>query len=57
MPTTCPKRIGQRDAEHRRIAEAIAGRDPEAAEEAMRDHLLSVQKLIHARTSAGAVAA
>lgn len=57
MPTSCPKRIGQRDAEHRRIAEAIAERDPEAAEAAMRDHLLSVQKQINARTSAGAVAA
>lgn len=57
MPTSCPKRIGQRDAEHRLIADAIAQRDPEAAEAAMRAHLLSVQKQINARSNAGAVAA
>ncbi len=53
----CPKRVGERDAEHRLIAEAIAQRDPEAAEAAMRAHLLSVQKRINARSNAGAVAA
>ncbi|MCB1499113.1 MAG: FadR family transcriptional regulator [Bauldia sp.] len=56
-PVTCPKRIRQRDAEHRLIAEAIADRDPEAAETAMRAHLLSVQKQIHARINAGTEAA
>ncbi|SDB24047.1 DNA-binding transcriptional regulator, FadR family [Bauldia litoralis] len=53
----CPRRVGERDAEHRLIAEAIAQRDPEAAEAAMRAHLLSVQKRINARSNAGAVAA
>lgn len=56
-PPSCPKRIAQRDAEHRLIAEAIARRDPEAAETATRAHLLSVQKQIAERSSAGAVAA
>lgn len=56
-PTTCPKRIKQRDAEHRLIAEAIADRDPEAAEAAMRAHLLAVQKQVNARSNAGAEAA
>lgn len=54
---TCPKRIAQRDAEHRLIAEAITRRDPEAAEAAMRAHLFAVQKQIMERTSAGAFAA
>lgn len=56
-PTPCPKRIRQRDAEHRLIAEAIADRNPEAAEAAMRAHLLAVQKLVNARGNAGAEAA
>jgi GntR family transcriptional regulator, transcriptional repressor for pyruvate dehydrogenase complex len=42
----CPKRTQQRDAEHRAIAQAILRRDPDAAEQAMRLHLLAVQKLI-----------
>ena len=54
---TCPKRIAQRDGEHRLIAEAISQRDPEAAEAAMRAHLLSVQKQIVERSNAGAFAA
>ncbi len=53
----CPKRIAQRDGEHRLIAEAIAQRDPEAAEAAMRAHLLSVQKQITERSNSGAFAA
>lgn len=56
-PATCPKRIGQRDSEHRLIADAIARRDPEAAETAMRSHLLAVQKRIMERSNAGTVAA
>jgi GntR family transcriptional repressor for pyruvate dehydrogenase complex len=55
--TTCPKRIEQRDGEHRLIAEAISQRDPEAAEAAMRIHLFSVQRQITERSNAGAVAA
>lgn len=51
---TCPKRIGRRDAEHQAIAEAIANRDPEAAEAAMREHLQAVQKQIDARGNAAA---
>lgn len=54
---TCPKRIAHRDGEHRLIAEAISQRDPEAAEAAMRAHLLSVQKQIIERSNAGAFAA
>jgi GntR family transcriptional repressor for pyruvate dehydrogenase complex len=42
----CPKRMRQRDAEHRAIAEAIVSRDPDAAEQAMRLHLAAVQKLV-----------
>ncbi len=54
---TCPKRIAHRDGEHRLIAEAISQRDPEAAEAAMRAHLLSVQKQITERSNSGAFAA
>jgi GntR family transcriptional regulator, transcriptional repressor for pyruvate dehydrogenase complex len=42
----CPKRVVQRDAEHRAIAEAIAVRDPDAAERAMRQHLAKVQQRV-----------
>ncbi|MGA8319560.1 MAG: FCD domain-containing protein [Xanthobacteraceae bacterium] len=42
----CPKRVQQRDAEHRAIAQAIVARDPEAAERAMRLHLAAVQRII-----------
>jgi GntR family transcriptional regulator, transcriptional repressor for pyruvate dehydrogenase complex len=42
----CPKRTKQRDAEHRAIAQAILRRDPDASEQAMRLHLLAVQKLV-----------
>lgn len=44
--TTCPNRLMKRDAEHRAIAEAISARDPDAAEQAMRLHLGSVQRMI-----------
>lgn len=55
--STCPTRIAQRDLEHRSIAEAIAARDPEAAEAAMRAHLLLVQRRIIERSNAGLAAA
>lgn len=42
----CPNRTRQRDSEHRAIATAIAARDPAAAEDAMRAHLLAVQALV-----------
>lgn len=42
----CPIRTQQRDAEHRAIAERIFARDPDGAEQAMRTHLLAVQKLV-----------
>lgn len=45
----CPKRLAQRNAEHLRIAEAIAARDAEAAERAMRAHLTQVHRLILSR--------
>ncbi|MDQ0317420.1 FadR/GntR family transcriptional regulator [Amorphus orientalis] len=48
----CPKRTAERDAEHRRIAEAIADRDPNAAEQAMRDHLRAVLRQINAKFDA-----
>ena len=47
----CPKRLVERNAEHRAIAEAIAARDAQAAERAMRVHLTSVHKLIMNRIS------
>ncbi|WP_378941276.1 FadR/GntR family transcriptional regulator [Mesorhizobium sp. ANAO-SY3R2] len=56
-PATCPKRIAQRDSEHRLIADAIARRDPEAAAAAMRSHLLAVQMRIMERANTGTVAA
>ncbi|HEX4765332.1 MAG TPA: FCD domain-containing protein [Lichenihabitans sp.] len=45
----CPNRIAERDAEHQAIARAIAARDPDAAEQAMRDHLGAVQRQILGR--------
>jgi DNA-binding FadR family transcriptional regulator len=51
--STCPKRIRERDAEHASIARAIAERDPEAAERAMREHLGVVQRKIFARLAPG----
>lgn len=56
-PATCPKRIGQRDSEHRQIADAISRRDPDAAEAAMRSHLMAVQKRIMERANMGIAAA
>ncbi len=47
----CPKRLVERNAEHRAIAEAIAARDAPAAERAMRLHLTHVHKLIMNRIS------
>ncbi len=55
--TTCPTRLARRDGEHRAIAEAIAGRDPDAAEQAMRSHLAAVQRMIIERLSPGLNAA
>jgi DNA-binding FadR family transcriptional regulator len=45
----CSKRREVRDAEHMRIARAIADRAPEHAEECMRAHLGNVQALIMGR--------
>lgn len=45
----CPNRVMQRDREHRAIADAIAARDPDGAETAMREHLVSVQAQILGR--------
>lgn len=56
--SSCPAQVERRDREHLRVAEAIAARDPVAAEEAMREHLLAVQRLILERIDpAGARAA
>jgi GntR family transcriptional regulator, transcriptional repressor for pyruvate dehydrogenase complex len=55
--STCPNRIRQRDAEHAAIGEAIAARDPEGAEQAMRNHLAVVQRQIFARLVPGTSAA
>lgn len=49
----CARRIAERDAEHAAIAGAIAARDPEGAERAMRDHLGAVQRQILARLAPG----
>ena len=53
----CPKAIAQRDAEHLAVADAIAQRDPDGAEAAMRTHLLAVQKRIHQHANAISFAA
>lgn len=45
------ERIKKRDEEHAAIADAIAARDPDRAEAAMRDHLLYVQAQIMSRIS------
>jgi len=45
----CPKRVAERDSEHAAIASAIARRDPDAAERAMRDHLGVVHQQILGR--------
>jgi GntR family transcriptional repressor for pyruvate dehydrogenase complex len=42
----CPNRLAQRDQEHHAVAEAIATRDPEGAEAAMRTHLNAVHRVI-----------
>jgi DNA-binding FadR family transcriptional regulator len=46
-----PKRLLERNAEHRAIAQAIAARDADAAERAMRVHLANVQRLVLSRIS------
>lgn len=48
-----PERVRNRDAEHHAIAEAIAARDPEAAERAMWQHLAAVQQKIMGRLAPG----
>lgn len=53
----CPKRLQRRDAEHKAIADAIAARQPEAAELAMRVHLTAVQRAIVDRLALGIEAA
>jgi DNA-binding FadR family transcriptional regulator len=55
--SNCPERIRERDAEHRAIATAIAARDADAAERAMRTHLLAVQRRVMERLSPGLTAA
>lgn len=50
---SCPKRLLQRDAEHRAIAQAIAARDADQAEGAMREHLIAVQRTIMGRLAQG----
>lgn len=55
--TTSPVRIQQRDREHLMIAEAIAHRDPDAAERAMWEHLAVVQRKIMRRLVPGVDAA
>jgi GntR family transcriptional regulator, transcriptional repressor for pyruvate dehydrogenase complex len=44
--SACPNRLAQRDQEHHAVAEAIAARDPEGAEAAMRAHLNAVHRVI-----------
>jgi GntR family transcriptional regulator, transcriptional repressor for pyruvate dehydrogenase complex len=52
----CPNRLAQRDQEHRAVAEAIAARDPECAEAAMRTHLNAVHRIILNRLMAATAA-
>lgn len=49
-----PERVRERDAEHARIADAIAARDPQTAERAMWQHLAAVQQKIMGRLAPGA---
>lgn len=54
VPSTRPRssaRLGQRDSEHRAVANAIAARDPDGAEKAMRAHLHMVQRQVLDRLS------
>jgi DNA-binding FadR family transcriptional regulator len=53
---SCPKRIQQRDLEHRAIAQAILARDPDRSERAMRLHLAAVQRLVIERLNPHAAA-
>ncbi|MDB5410926.1 MAG: lldR 3 [Rhodospirillales bacterium] len=53
----CPQRLQQRDAEHRAVVAAIAARDPDGAERAMREHLAAVQRRVLEGMSPGASAA
>jgi DNA-binding FadR family transcriptional regulator len=53
----CPDRVRERDAEHRAIANAIATRNADGAERAMRVHLLAVQRRVMERLSPGLTAA
>jgi GntR family transcriptional repressor for pyruvate dehydrogenase complex len=53
VSVTCSKRVAQRDAEHLKVAQAIEQRDPEAAEAAMRAHILSVFQQVNQRINAG----
>ena len=48
----CPNRLAQRDQEHHAVAQAIAARDPELAEAAMRAHLNAVHRIILNRLTA-----
>ena len=47
----CQRRRQARDLEHMEIAQAIAARDPDRAEAAMRAHLGMVQDMINQRLS------
>ena len=53
-PDCITTRLRQRDAEHQAIAEAIAARDPDASDAAMRRHLTAVQRAITDRLAPGA---
>ena len=57
VPPVCATRLAKRDAEHGAIASAIAQRDPDQAERAMRSHLAAVQRQINDRLTPGASAA
>jgi DNA-binding FadR family transcriptional regulator len=54
IPAARPRpasRLRQRDSEHRTIASAIAARDPDGAERAMRAHLKMVHRQVMDRIS------
>lgn len=51
--TLVPERVRLRDVEHKQIAEAIAARDPEAAERFMWQHLAAIQQKIMGRLAPG----
>lgn len=50
---TNPRRLAECTNEHRRVIDAIANRDPQEAEQAMRDHIVALRNSLFHRLSYG----